>query len=42
MPAVLVTFGNRGQNPPRLIITPRRVTAMAITENEIQNIQIIS
>ena len=42
MPTVLVTAGNRGEKPPRLSVTLRQVTAMAIEENEMQTIQRMS
>ena len=34
IPAVLVSAGNRGEEPPRIIVPPRRVTAMAIAEKK--------
>ena len=42
IPTVMVTAGNSGENPPRPIVTPRQVTAMAIAANEIQTIQRMS
>ena len=38
MLTVLVTAGNRGDKPPRLIATMRGVTVMTIAENEMQTI----
>ena len=42
MPTVLVTAGNRGDEPPLLRVNPRLVTAMAIAANEMHTIRMMS
>ena len=42
MQTMLVTEGNRGEQPPRIRVTPKRVTAMETAANEMQTIQRIS
>ena len=42
MQTVQITAGNRGEEPPRLMVTPRQVKETVITANEMHTIRKIS